>query len=60
VLLPLWLSAYRFRGKIYRFLVNARTGEVQGQRPYSPIKIGFAILGGLIALGILIFLISQR
>lgn len=60
ILLPLWLSAYRFRSKVYRFLVNARTGEVQGQRPYSPVKIGFAILGGLIALGVLIFLIAQR
>jgi DNA-directed RNA polymerase subunit RPC12/RpoP len=60
ILLPAWLSAYRFRGKIYRFLVNARTGEVQGQRPYSAIKIALAILAGLIALGILFALIAQR
>ena len=44
ILLPIWMSAFRFRDKIYRFVVNGRTGEVQGERPYSPWKIAFAIL----------------
>ena len=44
ILLPVWLSAFRFRDKTYRFLVNGRTGEVQGERPYSPWKIALAIL----------------
>jgi hypothetical protein len=39
VLLPLWICSYRYKEKIYRFLVNARTGEVQGQRPWSWVKI---------------------
>jgi len=39
VLLPVWISSYRFRDKVYQFLVNARTGEVQGSRPYSAGKI---------------------
>ena len=33
ILLPVWISAYRFKDKLFRFLVNARTGEVQGDRP---------------------------
>ncbi|WP_222937589.1 hypothetical protein [Spartinivicinus ruber] len=44
ILLPVWISAYRYHEKVYRFLVNARTGEVQGERPYSWIKITLAIL----------------
>jgi Zn finger protein HypA/HybF involved in hydrogenase expression len=44
ILLPLWISVYRFRGKLFQFLVNARTGEVQGQRPYSVWKITFLVL----------------
>lgn len=44
VLLPLWICSYRYKSKIYRFLVNARTGEVQGQRPWSWVKISLAIL----------------
>lgn len=50
VLLPIWISAYRYQQKIYRFMVNGRTGEVQGERPWSWIKIAFAVLvGGAIA-----------
>lgn len=44
VLLPAWLSAFRFRDQTYRFVVNGRTGEVQGERPYSAWKIALAIL----------------
>lgn len=54
ILLPIWISAYRFNGKVFRFLVNARSGEVQGDRPYSWIKIALAILAGLTAIGALI------
>lgn len=45
ILLPIWISSYRYRGKVYRFLVNGRTGEVQGERPMSSIKIaGMVVL----------------
>lgn len=45
VLLPIWLNAYRDGEKVYRFVINGRTGEVQGERPWSWIKIGLAVLG---------------
>jgi DNA-directed RNA polymerase subunit RPC12/RpoP len=48
ILLPLWLAVYRYQGKTYRILVNARTGEVTGDRPYSWIKITLAVLAALI------------
>jgi LSD1 subclass zinc finger protein len=59
VLFPLWISAYQFHNKIYRFLVNARTGEVQGERPYSFWKIFFFVLFILAIIGGLIFLYYQ-
>lgn len=49
LLLPVWISAYKYRGTLYRFLVNARTGEVQGERPWSTIKIVLAVLGATFA-----------
>lgn len=54
VLLPVWLGAFRFRGKSYRMCVNGRTGRVQGERPYSAFKIALAVLaaGVVIALGL--------
>ena len=48
ILLPVWLAAYRYRGKSYRFVVNGRTGAVQGERPWSRWKIAIAVLLGLI------------
>ena len=51
ILLPVWMSAFRFRDRVYRFVVNGRSGEVQGERPYSRWKIAFAILMGLLLLG---------
>ncbi len=48
VLLPVWLAAYKYRGETYRFVVNGRTGRVQGERPWSAWKIAFAVLVGLI------------
>jgi predicted RNA-binding Zn-ribbon protein involved in translation (DUF1610 family) len=51
VLLPVYISAFRYGKKVYRFLVNARTGEVQGERPYSAWKITFAVLLGLAIIG---------
>ncbi|WP_324754363.1 TFIIB-type zinc finger domain-containing protein [Roseovarius sp. Pro17] len=51
ILLPVWMAAYKYRGTSYRFVVNGRTGRVQGERPWSAWKIGFAILLGLLVAG---------
>ena len=49
-LLPLWISSYKYREKSFRFLINARTGETKGDRPYSAVKITSAIITGIGAL----------
>ena len=51
ILLPVWLAAYRFRGRTYRFVVNARTGRVQGERPWSAWKIALTVALGLVVAG---------
>ena len=48
ILLPVWIAAYRYRGKTYRFVVNGRSGKVQGERPYSAWKIIFAVIAGAV------------
>ncbi|MCH9674262.1 MAG: primosomal protein N' (replication factor Y) - superfamily II helicase [Gammaproteobacteria bacterium] len=55
LLLPFWVAAFRFGKRSYRFVVNGRTGEVQGQRPYSVWKIAGAIVAGLIVLGAVVY-----
>ena len=51
LLLPVWLLAYRFHGKSYQVMVNAATGEVQGERPYSWVKITLTVLAVALAVG---------
>jgi LSD1 subclass zinc finger protein len=58
VMLPVWLSAYRYNGKLYQFAVNACTGEVTGERPWSAVKITLAVIAGLILL-LLIYYFTQ-
>jgi predicted RNA-binding Zn-ribbon protein involved in translation (DUF1610 family) len=60
LLLPIWLSAYRFAGKTYHFLVNARTGEVQGERPYSWVKITLAVLAAVVIVLIVVLIASAN
>ncbi|MFT7593049.1 MAG: hypothetical protein ACI8R4_000360, partial [Paracoccaceae bacterium] len=48
ILLPVWLAVYKYRGETYRFVVNGRTGRVQGERPWSVMKITIAVVLGLL------------
>jgi len=54
-LLPVWIAAYDYRGRPFRFLVNGVTGNVAGHAPLSWLKIGLAIL----ALAFLLYLLNS-
>ena len=53
VLLPVWIGAYHFQGRLFQVLVNARTGEVQGDRPYSVVKILLLIAAIVLVIALL-------
>lgn len=59
LLLPVWISAYQFQNRTFRFLVNARNGHVQGERPYSVVKIALLVLA-IIGIFIGIYLMANR
>ncbi len=54
ILLPVWVAAYRYNGKVFRILINARTGELTGERPYSWVKITLAIIGAILAIALIV------
>jgi hypothetical protein len=54
-----WLAAYRYRGKVYQILINGQTGEVEGARPYSWIKIARATAAAAIVIGVVIWLVGK-
>lgn len=60
MLLPVWLAAYKYRGKTYRFVVNGRSGRVRGERPWSAWKIALAVLAGLAVAGVAGYLIAKH
>ena len=60
ILLPMWISAYLFSGKTYRFVVNGQTGEVQGESPKSGWKIFFLVMGILGILFLFLVLSSGK
>ena len=59
LLLPVWLLAYRYHGKTFQVLVNAVTGEVQGERPYSFWKITLTVLFVLAVVGVIAYFKSH-
>ena len=58
LLLPVWLLAYKYHEKSYQVVINAGTGEVQGERPYSWVKITLAVLA-VLAVAALVWLIAR-
>ena len=56
LLLPIWISAFQFNGKLYQFVVNGRTGQVIGQYPKSTAKIIMLIVAILAIIAALIII----
>jgi hypothetical protein len=55
-LLPIWISAYEYGAKPYRFLVNGVTGQCTGTAPWSWVKITMLVLAILTVLMIVLYL----
>jgi DNA-directed RNA polymerase subunit RPC12/RpoP len=53
ILAPVWFATYAYRRKLRQVLVNGVTGQVAGQRPWSPVKIALAVLAALAVLGVI-------
>lgn len=39
ILAPVWILAYRYRDRLFRFVINGQTGKAVGDLPISPAKI---------------------
>ena len=44
ILLPLWIAAYTYNSKVYRFLVNGQTGKISGKKLVAAWKVILLIL----------------
>jgi hypothetical protein len=57
-MLPIYIGAFRFRERPWRFVINAQTGEVVGETPVDRVKVAKVVGGTFLALGALIKLMS--
>ena len=55
LLLPVWISAFKFNDKVYQFVVNGRTGQIIGDYPKSTAKIVTIILAVIAAIAALMY-----
>ena len=60
LLLPVWYLTYLHAGKPLQVMVNARTGEVIGERPYSAAKICAAVAAALAVIGVVVAVLMAR
>ncbi|GGB16272.1 hypothetical protein GCM10011492_02490 [Flexivirga endophytica] len=59
LLLPVWLMTVTFEGKPFQVFINGVTGEVQGRRPWSKVKIAFAVLLAIIVVAIVVLAVKM-
>jgi hypothetical protein len=56
VLFPVWTATFENKNKLYRYAINAQTGKISGEHPYSYVKIAFAVLGAVLVAAALFYL----
>jgi predicted RNA-binding Zn-ribbon protein involved in translation (DUF1610 family) len=60
ILVPAWVAAYRYQNQLFQVLVNGRTGNVAGRRPYSVAKIALLVLVVLAVVALAVLLFATR
>lgn len=58
LLLPIWVSNFKYNDKVYQFMVNGQTGKVSGKTPVSIPKVIITVIGIIAIVAILYFLMS--
>lgn len=51
ILVPLFVSTYKYNDKVYHFYINGQSGVTAGDRPYSVWKIFFLVVAVLLVIG---------
>lgn len=60
ILLPVWMSAYKYSNKVYNFMVNGETGRVAGRSPVSILKVILFSIGCAALTALLVWLIYSN
>jgi len=58
ILLPVWVFAYSYQNRVYRFTVNGATGRSHGDRPVSRARVAVAVLLVVILVALLVGMVA--
>lgn len=50
LVLPFWISSYRYKEKVYQVVINGRSGKIYGKKPTSWIKVTILVILSLVLL----------
>ena len=53
LMLPVWMACFKYRDKVYKFMVNGQTGKVSGKIPISPVKVTITVVGVIAVVALL-------
>ena len=56
LLLPIWVSNFKYNDKVYQFMVNGQTGKVAGKTPLSIPKIVITVIAIIAIIALLYYL----
>ncbi len=59
LLAPMWVSAFNFNNKTYRYVINGQNGKAHGERPWSVYKIVAVVLLSAAVAGAIFMLSNQ-
>lgn len=59
LLVPVWISSFKYKEKVYQFVVNGQTGRVGGNSPVSAWRVILAILIGAGIIAGLYYLLNE-
>jgi hypothetical protein len=57
VLLPVHVLSYRYKDRVFRFLVNGQTGKTYGEKPWSSARITAVVVGVALLIMVVIGLV---
>ena len=56
LLLPIWISSYKYKDKVYNFVVNGQTGKVSGKTPISALRVAIVVVIAIILIALFFYL----
>ncbi|MCK4441766.1 MAG: hypothetical protein KAU90_07145 [Sulfurovaceae bacterium] len=59
-LFPIWTAKFKYKNRVYNYAINAQSGKITGERPYSLVKIISLIIVIMIVGGSIFYYLQEH